>query len=420
MPRQGRALGVLRSLVPVVVLAAIWVAPSMAADQPDRLPDDYTDDGKPIWYPTVRPKPTTQWVAPWVAAAQPVDRLPDDYTADGKPVWYATVSPKPIQQSASPLAVAPAQPADRLPDDYTDDGKPIWYPTIVSPKPVQQWEAEVGGRYFLGSGQTRLQLFGLAPSSLLVSQLTYSNLTTNAGEIFGRVEHLSGFFLKGYVGISALNSGKLQDEDFPPITIPYSSTDSDQHGGQVKYATVDFGWDMRAENLRLGVFAGYLYFSEQLNAYGCTQTASNPAICVPPIPNTVLGITDDATWNAMRLGVVTQWRLAYGFSLTTEVAWLPVGILSASDYHWLRPDLIKPIPENGTAASQVQLEALLNYQFSPNFSVGVGGRYWNIGTAGADADFPSGAQSINFRTELWGAFVQASYKFGDLRQNAHP
>ena len=291
------------------------------------------------------------------------------------------------------------------------------FPIVAAPPPVPQWEAEVGGRYFFGSGQSRLQLFGQVPSSQLVSQLTYSNLTTNAGEIFGRVEHLSGFFLKGYLGGSALNSGNLKDEDFPPVTTPYSSTNSDQHGGSLKYATVDFGWDWRSENLRLGIFAGYLYYAEHLNAYGCTQTASNPFICVPAIPNSVLGITNDATWNAMRFGAAAQWRFGHGLSLTTEVAWLPVGILSASDFHWLRPDLIKPIPENGAAFDQFQLEALLNYQFSPNFSAGVGARYWQIGTTSAQADFlggSAGAQAINFRTETWGGFVQASYKFGGL------
>ena len=230
-------------------------------------------------------------------------------------------------------------------------------------------------------------------------------------------------FLKGYLGLSALNSGNLKDEDFPPGTTPYSSTNSDQHGGQLKYGTVDFGWDMRSENYRLGFFAGYFFLSEQLNAYGCTQTASNPGICVPTIPNSVLGITDDATWNAVRLGGFVQWTFGYGFSLTTEVAWLPVGFLAASDFHWLRPDLIKPIPENGAAFDQVQLEALLNYHITPSFSVGVGGRYWNIGTTAAQADFLGGSvgtNAITFRTETWGAFVQASYKFGEIRQNSHP
>jgi hypothetical protein len=134
-----------------------------------------------------------------------------------------------------------------------------------------------------------------------------------------------------------------------------------------------------------------------LNAFGCAQTASNPFICVPAIPNSVLALTNDATWTAARFGVVSQWNLGYGFSVTAEAAWLPIGILSASDFHWLRPDLIKPIPENGAAFDQFQLEGLLAYQFTSNFSVGAGARYWRIGTTSAEADFtggPVGAQSI--------------------------
>ncbi len=247
------------------------------------------------------------------------------------------------------------------------------------------------------------------------SELTYSGLTANAGEIFGRVEHISGFFLKGYFGGAKLNAGQLKDEDFPPAVTPYSSTTSDQRGGNLKYATVDFGWDWRSENVRLGVFAGYLYYADHLNAYGCTQTAGNLGVCVPSIPNSVLAITDDVTWNAMRLGIVTDWRLGFGWSLITEAAWLPVGLLTASDFHWLRPDLINPTPEKGAAFAQVQLEAILRYQVSPNFSMGVGGRYWQIGTTSAEADFAgSQAQAITYRTERWGAFVQASYSFGDL------
>jgi hypothetical protein len=295
-------------------------------------------------------------------------------------------------------------------------------PPVVYPLSVPQWEAEIGGRYFFSSGQSRLQLYGAVPSNLQMSRLTYSGLTANAGEIYGRVEHLSGFFLKGYLGGASLGHGSLQDEDFPPTISPYSSTNSDQHGGLLKYGTIDFGWDWRSERFRLGVFAGYLYYNERLNAYGCTQTATNGAICTPAVPSSVLALTSDATWNAARFGVTSEWRFAPGFALTTEIAWLPIGILSASDFHWLRPDLVNPTPENGAAFDQFQLEAILSYQFSPNFSVGAGARHWQIGTTSAEADFSASggtAQSINYRTERWGGFLQASYRFGDLGPTWH-
>jgi hypothetical protein len=101
--------------------------------------------------------------------------------------------------------------------------------------------------------------------------------------------------------------------------------------------------------------------------------------------------------------------------LITGAAWLPVGLLTVSDFHWLRADLINPTPEKGAAFAHVQLEGILRYQMTPNFSMGVGGRYWQIGTTSAEADFVgSQSQAITYRTERRGAFVQASYSFGDL------
>lgn len=99
-------------------------------------------------------------------------------------------------------------------------------------------------RRFFGSGQTRIQLFNVPVPSQLVSQLTYSNLTANAGEIFGRVEHLSGFFLKGYLGASALNSGNLKYEVFSLLSwVAIPAPIATSTVGPLKYATVDFGWD---------------------------------------------------------------------------------------------------------------------------------------------------------------------------------
>jgi hypothetical protein len=86
------------------------------------------------------------------------------------------------------------------------------------------------------------------------------------------------------------------------------------------------------------------------------------------------------------------------------------------------PDLAQPVPEGAVAVFNVQLEALLNYQFTPAFSAGIGARYWRIGSDGnnGEADFsPNNPQAINFRTERYGGFIQASYKFGDLRPSRY-
>jgi hypothetical protein len=123
---------------------------------------------------------------------------------------------------------------------------------LLSPQPIAQWESEIGGRYWYSSGRTQLNLFGATQAEGLVSRLTYSDLQAHSGEVFGRAEHLSGFFIKGFVGGGAITGGGLRDEDFPPGAIPYSSTNSEQRDGRLAYATVDLGWTWRSEGKKLG------------------------------------------------------------------------------------------------------------------------------------------------------------------------
>jgi opacity protein-like surface antigen len=282
------------------------------------------------------------------------------------------------------------------------------------------WQTEFGGRYWYSSGKTQLDLFGPVQPFLL-SRLTFSGLTGHSGELYGRVDHSVGFFFKGNVGLGRIVSGNLQDEDFPPLTSPYSSTNSEQRSGNLSYLTADLGWAFwNTPTVKVGAFVGYHYYAESVNAFGCTQAASNPAICVPAISTSVLGITEESNWNAARIGINGVWRITDRFTLTADAAWIPYARLNARDFHWLRigTSFNGPTPEDGNGFS-AQLEAILSYNVTRQFSVGIGGRYWRFepksnGSAhfevsGIDGGFP---QPINFKTERYGGFVQASYIFG--------
>jgi hypothetical protein len=245
------------------------------------------------------------------------------------------------------------------------------------------------------------------------------------------VEHLSGFFIKGYVGGGAITTGNLQDEDFhlPPVIVQtpdglkattYSSTNSDQRDGRLSYATIDAGWTWRGDASKLGFFAGYNYFHQQLNAFGCFQTAFYPGCLTdpPPFPTSVLTIRDDINWNAIRLGFNGQWRFWDGFAFEFDFAWLPHAWLDADNTHFLRSFTV---PERGDSSfSSVQIDALLRYQFLNGFSVGIGVRYWKLDTASAQVFFNDSSlgglpQTLSLHSERWGSFFQASYKFGELR-----
>ena len=293
--------------------------------------------------------------------------------------------------------------------------EPATYP-LFSPRPIAQWESEIGGRYWYSVGRTQKDVFGSTSGPpIFLSRLTYTNLQAHSGEVFGRVEHLSGFFVKGFGGGGAITGGNLQDEDFPPVTFPYSSTNSDQRDGRLAYATVDLGWTWRSEGIKLGFFGGYFYNFERVNAFGCTQTAANPRICgVLPISSSVLVITQDTSWNAVRVGFNGEWRFGGGWRAGLDMAWIPWTWLNANDTHWLRPF---SAPEDGSSFSNVQIEALLGYQFTNGISVALGGRYWRIDSSFAQTvpSLSGVPQTISLNSQRWGGFLQASYKFGELR-----
>ena len=80
-----------------------------------------------------------------------------------------------------------------------------------------------------GTAWARPARTSTAPTgNTLVSRLSYKGLTGGSGEVFGQINERN-YFVKGVAGLGALLRGSLQDEDFAPVTSPYSSTDSTLH-----------------------------------------------------------------------------------------------------------------------------------------------------------------------------------------------
>ena len=98
--------------------------------------------------------------------------------------------------------------------------------------------------------------------------------------------------------------------------------------------------------------------------------------------------------------------------LFRSAAFLPYVDRAGVDNHWFRPD-INPGPETGRGWG-ANVEGILTYAVSKNWSVGAGGRYWYFATVNGAFQFPGNPQAspIKFISDRYGGFVQASYKFG--------
>jgi hypothetical protein len=311
-----------------------------------------------------------------------------------------------------PPLLAPVQAVAPIPD--------VEY---FTPRPTPAWQGELTARYWLGSAKTGKTLYDVPPDPSMVSRLTYSGMLVNAGELDGRIAFTNGWFFKGYFGFGAATHGSLQDEDFPPAISPYSSTTSSLDGNSLTYASADFGYDVfRGADFRIGAFAGYHYFYQVENGYGCTQNAGNPVVCQPAIPTPYEVITQNNTWQSVRLGLEGSVKLGSRFTLSAEGAWLPYIHLNGYDDHWLRigtnpGDFTGGVPETGTGQGY-QVEAVLSYQLTDYASVGIGGRYWHM-YANGDTHFDghivgadASPQPVSWKTDIYGVFLQASLKLG--------
>ena len=282
------------------------------------------------------------------------------------------------------------------------------------PPPVSSVTWEVGGRYWFSTGKNAYDyLAGPNAGDIRISRLSYEDLHGHTGEAYFRLDSrigaASSIFLKGYVGGGGIRNGKLFDEDFPPLFVPYSKTVSDVDG-KLFYGSVDLGYNFYdtmmgyGPGARLGAFIGYHHWNEKVDARGCTQLAGNPFVCPPGlVPAGVVGITEEDKWNSLRLGIIGEWAFAPGWKISAEGAYVRASQKALDIHHFT----FGAAPASGKGDG-VQAEAILSYQVTQNFTLGGGARWWYLETNATDVF----NQRLEYKTERYGGFLQASYKFG--------
>jgi Outer membrane protein beta-barrel domain/Omptin family len=303
-------------------------------------------------------------------------------------------------------------------------------PTYTMFTSAAGWEVEGGGRYFASWGQFQKDLGGLQflgqPASSMESRLTYDNMQTNSGEFFGRIDTPWNLFVKGYVGGGVTNTGQMNDEDSVLINHgivgAYSNTLSPAVTGNITYGAIDGGFDfMRGAGYKVGLFGGYFAFNQDMSAFGCVVVAFNN--CTPnPVPTSGSPvITENDKWTAVRIGLAAEAMLTDRVKLSGDVAYLPWVWFNGTDQHFVgNTGALNDIFLASGKGNGVQIDALLSYYLTPQWSVGLGGRYWGMWTTPngqwtctSAPCLPTFAQSSYFKAQVeqLGAFVQTSYKF---------
>jgi opacity protein-like surface antigen len=311
----------------------------------------------------------------------------------------------------------------RLTAEYQYDGAISEATVLPSTDPNTDVPITVAMRAGYSTGKTQMTLYN-GNGSAQLSRLTYNDADTFTAEPYFNMDIPNwGIYLTGFVGFGQQRGGNLQDEDFPPLTTPYSSTTSPLQDGQLEYGVIDVGYNgFTGENYKVGAFVGYTFENDNYNAYNCSQTASNLSICPSlPGPNGInantLTMSDQFTWNAARIGISGSYKIPGGFTISGNAAWLPYIDVAETNYHWLRMpgDFYAAIPGSGTSSEGYQLEAKANYRISPGFDIGAGVRYWYMSAKGnwnfQDATLNGGSQAANWTNSRLQAFLETGYHF---------
>ena len=281
------------------------------------------------------------------------------------------------------------------------------------------WEFDVGVRAWWSNGTMGAPNPVLTTAQGLSSRLIWSDLDALSGETYGRIDHVSGWFVKGFLGAGGIYSGKMNDEDFPYPGKPdtaYSNTVSSTTGS-IGYATIDLGYSLlRSPGAKFGPFVGYNYYTQHVNAFGCTQIAAG--ISCPATPPNYLILSQDDSFNSLRVGLSAEYMLTDKLKFVGDAAYLPWVGFSGIDNHNARALVTA---QSSNDADGAMLEALLSYNITDSWNVGVGGRYWVWNTHNGNETFtfytngsgPPVTMPARFSTERYGVFLQSGYHWGD-------
>ena len=267
--------------------------------------------------------------------------------------------------------------------------------TVVAfPALAQERTLELGTRYWLSNGENRFahNAQGANPAfGNPTSVLTYDELDARGFELHWRAAFSGRWFFKGHFGAGELRDGSFDDEDYGAGQVKTDDTTSAVRGERFSYLTLDVGKDIWASaggTSKLGVFAGFQQWSEQVDAFGLMVTVGTS----PTFPDSLRVISNDVRWRSLRVGVAGAAAVTQRLRVLADLALVPFSDLRNEDSHYQRADL-GPVPNIVTTGrgSGVQLELELRYAFTDRVEAGIGVRHWELRRDDADVRFGGGA-----------------------------
>ena len=269
---------------------------------------------------------------------------------------------------------------------------------VSAEEPAAAWDrGELVVRYWFSTGETKNSHNARAASPVAgnpTSVLTYEDLDAHVLELAGRANFAGNWFIKGNLGVGTITGGSFDDEDFLVGQFKFLDTTSSVREGTLTYATLDFGitpWVLQGGRGSVGLFLGYNQWTEDVDAYGITQTADPLGVGGGNLPDSVLVISNKAEWRSFRLGLAANLAVGERSRFIADLAYIPYSKVRNEDSHHLRPDL-GPVPNviKEGVGTGVQLDAEWRYLVSRRTTIGAGVRYWRLKAEhGTDnTDFP--------------------------------
>ncbi|WP_422374570.1 hypothetical protein [Roseibium sp.] len=233
----------------------------------------------------------------------------------------------------------------------------------------------IGLRYWYSQSRSDLDNSSFLGSGFDLSST--DNVRSHTAELVGTLEDTSeGAFMRAYVGLGRNVSGNAE-------LLGVEMDQKDQT--TLSYVVVDGGWQiaqLAGNQARLKGFVGYQYLSDDLSMRRNSRTYEQ-----------------SRDWHAIRVGVSTEGDFNQRFGWTVDVAGVP----------WAH-NKIQSWESNWSYG--VEADAMLTANLTPNWQLGVGGRYWWL-KSNFDRRYAVTGEKVVFDQNYhrYGLLLESSYKF---------